>query len=178
MPHDGMVEGLLQQFAAGLEIVKLTLGIFVLFGFVGNTQVGEHRCRGDDVLLLEQGDEFGQLFARESQAVHTAVDFNVHGEVVHAIFLAFLDKVARHVQVVEFGLQAVLEHGLVVDAVGVEHDDGHGDAGLAQVYTLVMHGDGEVVATAVLQCLGNLVTACSIAACLDHSHSLGARFDE
>ena len=41
-----------------------------------------------------------------------------------------------------------------------------------------MHGDGQVVAAAVLQRLGNLVAAGTVAACLDHSHGLGSGFDE
>ena len=138
----------------------------------------EHRGGCDDFLFLEQVDEFGQLLLSESQAMHAAVNLDVNGEMLHAIFAAFLDQVVGHFQTVEFGLQTVLEHRLVVHPIRIEHDNGHGDAGFAQVHTLVMHCNGQVIAAAVLQRLGDFVAASSIAACFDHTDGLGARFDE
>ena len=41
-----------------------------------------------------------------------------------------------------------------------------------------MHSDSEVVTAAVLQCLGDFITAGAITARFNHAHRLGAGLDE
>ena len=153
-------------------------GILVLTRIIGDTQVSEHRRRRDNVLVLKHLNQFGQLLSGESQAMHTAVNLDVDGETMNAIFKAFLNQVTPHIHVIKLGFQSILEHRLIVHAIGVEHNNRHGDACLAQVHALVMHSDSKVVAAAVLKRFGNLVTASAITTGLNHAHRLGTGLDE
>ena len=150
MAHDMVVKSLLQHVAAGIVIVKLLSGVLVLIRLVGDTQVGEYRCWLNHLLALEQLDQLGQLFTCETQSVHAAVDLDVHRKSLHAISLALLDEVLGHLDAVEFGFQAILEHSLIVHPIGIEHDHWHGDAGLAQFHALVLDSNGQIVAATVL----------------------------
>ena len=158
-----------QQRGTLVETVKLAAGVLVLVGHIGHTEVRENRCRSHYVLTLEQLDDGWQLVERESQPVHASVHLDVHRQRrTGAVARPLLDELAAHLQAVDLGLEAQREERLIVDDHRVEHDDGHGDASLAQLHTLVLHSHSQIVGPAVLQRLGHLVRACAISSGLDH----------
>ena len=74
------------------EIGKLPHGVGILRRLICHAKVGEHRCRLNYILTFQQFDEGGQLFFGESEAMHTGVDFDVHGKIVGTIFGTLFDE--------------------------------------------------------------------------------------
>ena len=160
------------------KICELLHGVGILRWLIGHAQVREHRRWLDYALALEQFDKRWYLLLGETEAVHTGVEFDVHRKFVRTVFRTLFDEFAAFFYAVNFWFKVVCKHCLVVHHRWVEHDNWHGDTCLAQVHALILHCHSQIVATGILQCFGYFVTACAVAACLHHAHSLGFGFEE
>ena len=112
----------------------------------------------------------------KTKTVHTGVEFDVDGVVVHAFPFGFPYKGVQQLEAVYFGFQFVFENSGETAELWIHHQDGQGDATVPKFYPFVSYGHCDGIAGVGLQRLGNFQGAATIARGFDHGDDLGGRF--
>ena len=108
--------------------------------------------------------------------MHTGIELDMDWEIVYPFLLGSLDQFVQQMEVVDFGLEFIVEQRLEGGQFRVHNDDGTGDARLSEFGTFIGHGYSQVIHPMVLQGLGYFIRACSIRRSLDHTHHFGIGF--
>ena len=151
-----MLECSLQSIGSLVETLYLELGKIIKVTAVTAHKMREHRAGYDGCLPLQTVYQFRYILGSESQTVHAGIDRDMYGEVGHTVMLSGADNHVEQMETVDLGLQFLVEQGVERCALGVHDHDVGGDAGPAQVSSLIGHSHSQVVNLTVLQCLGHL----------------------
>ena len=144
----------------------------VVPGFVATGQVREDRADVEFRDCFQRVDQRVDVLPFESEAVHAGVELDVDRIVGFSVpAYRFGERLQRR-SAVNLRFEPVVEHQVEAVRIGVQHDDRHRDAGLAQCDAFVGERDGQEADALLFEHVGDFESAVAVAGRLDHRHHL------
>ena len=139
-------------------------------GFVATGQVREDRADVEFRDCFQRVDQRVDVLPFESEAVHAGVELDVDRIVGFSVpAYRFGERLQRR-SAVNLRFEPVVEHQVEAVRIGVQHDDRHRDARLAQRDALVGESDGQKVDALPLEQVRHFERAAAVSCGLDHGH--------
>ena len=139
-------------------------------------KVREYRPCNDSILALQPFYKSWHILGSKAQTVHTRIQFYMNREVGDAFFFCLLNQCIQQMEAVHFRLQLIIEHSLECRHLRIHNDNARRNTCFAQFGTFVGHSHSQIIDMMFLQCLGNLIRACTIRRRFHHADHLGFRF--
>src|SRR3712207_701001 len=165
----------LQFLRALLEQFDLPTGESVEPGVVAAHKMGEYRAGNHRILVFQAADELRYLIDGKPEPMHSRIQLHVDGEIGDSFFLRRLNQRVEQMEIVNFGLQLIIEQGFERCCLRIHDDDGSRDACFPQLRTFIRHGYRKIIGVMFLQRFGYFVRTRPVSGGFHHADYLRFR---